>query len=185
MAENRQIPGRRKKARMRRNAAHDTGVFVLYLALNHAMAKGTVVCRWRNRVLQRICGVERRAHHAKRTKNFALAKHIHRFVSKALENDAKNNEPNVAIFKTAARRGGQLSRESALEKILTVVGVLKQFFVARQAGTVREQHAQRDFLASAVIGNEFGDDGGGGSFEVEQAVLIEDHRHGSRGHNLS
>ena len=69
------------------------------------------------------------------------------------------------------------SRECALEEQLLVGG---------QAGGVGEEHAEGDVAAAGIgfaagVGHEFGDDAEYGSFEFEQAALVEDHRHGRGG----
>ena len=50
---------------------------------------------------------------------------------------------------------------------------------------MREQHAHGDLAAARVIlgqlAGEFGDDSSDRGFEIEQAALVEIHRHGGRG----
>jgi len=71
-----------------------------------------------------------------------------------------------------------------LQKGFAILRVQEQLFVGRQAGAVCEQHTQSDFAAVRVIISEFGNDGRDGSFEIEQAALVENHGHGGRGDDL-
>ena len=130
------------------NAAEDAGVLVLHLALNDAVAEGAIVGGWRDRVLQGARRIESRVSHAERTEDFALAERVEGFVREAFEDDAENNEADVAIFGARAGSGDERSGERSLQKVFTSLGAKEKFFVGGQAGAVREQHAQRDFAAA-------------------------------------
>ena len=122
--------------------------------------------------------------HAQRAKDFALAECVERFVGQAFEDDAQNDEADVAVFGARTGSVGQRRGEGGLQKLFTSLGELEKLFVGGQAGAVREQHAHGDFAAARVIivqwVCEFGDDGGDRGFEIEQSTLIEDHGHGGR-----
>ena len=89
------------------NAAERARVFVLHLALNDAAAEGAIVGCRRDAILQGGRGIEGRARHAQRAKDFALAKCVKRFVGQAFEDDAENDEADVAVF--GARAGAAAS----------------------------------------------------------------------------
>ena len=127
--------------------------------------------------------------HAERPEDFALAEHTERFIGEAFEDDAENDEADVAVF--GARTGGSGKRrgEGGLQKFFTSLGAQEKLFVGGQAGAVGKQHAQRDLAAASIMtvrgAGEFGDDSSHRGFEIEQPALVEDHRHASRGDDFS
>jgi len=72
--------------------------FVLHFALNDAVAERAIVGGWRDSVFQGGRGLEGCLSHAERTENFALAECVERFVGQAFEDDAQNDEADVAVF---------------------------------------------------------------------------------------
>ena len=80
--------------------------------------------------------------------------------------------------------------KAACRSLLASLGAQEKLFVSGQAGAVREQHAQSDFAAARIIVGSKAPANSGtiavtGSFEIEQAALVEDHRHGGRGDDFS
>ncbi len=122
--------------------------------------------------------------HAERTENFALAECVETFIGKPFECDAKNDESDVAVFGARAGVGGKRSGEGGLQQGITRRGAQEKLFVSWQAGAVSEQHAQSNFAAARTISGEFGNDGSDRSFKIEQAALVENHRHGGCGNDL-
>ncbi len=45
--------------------------------------------------------------HAQRTEDFALAKHVERFIGQPFKGDAENNKADVAVFGARAGSGGE------------------------------------------------------------------------------
>jgi len=182
------IFGGREQARVSGNAAEDARVFVLHLALDDSVAEGAIVGGWRDGVLHCKCGSEGRVRHAERAEDFALAERVERFVGEAFEDDAENDEADVAVFGAGTGSRCKGCCEGGLQKVFAGLGAQKKLFVRRQAGAVREQHTQSDFAAAVVtlgeLAREVGDDGGDRGFEIEQAAFVENHGHGRRGHDF-
>ena len=126
--------------------------------------------------------------HAERAEDFALAEDVEGFVGETFESNAENDEANVAVFGARAGSGRERDVKGRLQKVFAGLGAQEKLFVGGQAGAMRQQHAQRDFAPRVVtigeLAGELRDDRGDGGFEIKQAALVENHRHGGRGHNL-
>ena len=89
--------------------------------------------------------------HAERTEDFALAEGVERFVGEAFEDDAQNNEADVAVFGARSGSGFERSGKGGMQKLCASLGAQEEFFVGGQAGAVGEQHAHSDFAAAGVM----------------------------------
>src|SRR5580698_10364925 len=96
--EDSQIFGSREQAGVPGNSAKNACIFVLHLPLNDAMAEAEIVSGWQDGILQGLCGIKCRMHHAERAKDFALAESVERFVGQTFEDDTENDEADVTVF---------------------------------------------------------------------------------------
>jgi len=74
-------------------AAEDAGVFVLDFALDNSLAKGFIVCRWRNLWADLQWRIEGGIRHGQGGEKFAPTEAVERFVSEAFECGAETMKP--------------------------------------------------------------------------------------------
>ena len=188
-----------KKSGMWGNSAENEGILILHFALDDPTPKSA----WTDKSVRPtgICfvgggwnlwtefpgGIECRARHRQRSKNFSLAEGVECFASQAFERNAEDNESDVAVFGASVRISVERNRKGGAQEFVAGVSAKKQLFVRRQAGRVRQQHAKRDFVASGIgrsIGEKLWQGAGDRRFQIEQAAFIEDHCHRRGGENF-
>src|ERR1700691_1104043 len=97
MTKSSEIQRSGKNSRLRGDAAEHAGVFILHLSLDDAMAKAAIVGRGRNHGPDLFRWIKSAIDHAERSKDFAPAEAIERFIGYALQGCAKQHEPDVAV----------------------------------------------------------------------------------------
>src|SRR5271165_5801985 len=171
------IRRRSEEAGVSGNAAHDVCVLIVDLALDDAMAKGTVVFGGGDGVDPTGQWGEAGVGHAARFEDFALRKASQRFAGEALQDFAQEDEANVAVAGSRSRRCDQGSGACGTDQIVTGAGGLEELDVGRKTAGVSEQHANGDGAAVAAMA-EFGEERGDRRFQIQQAALVEQHSHG-------
>ena len=105
------------------DSAEDAGIFVLHFSLDHAMTEAWIVGGRRDLRTELFRRIESCIDHAQRSENFALAKSIERFISEALEGDAKDDESYVAVIGTRSRISPEPHGESRMQQFIASVGL--------------------------------------------------------------
>src|SRR2546423_70216 len=85
------------KARGGSYPSQHTGVLVMNFSLNDAVAERVVIDCGRNRRSPSRRRIESSVGHAQRSEHLTLAETVQRFVSNALEREAKNDKTNVTV----------------------------------------------------------------------------------------
>ncbi len=170
------------------DSAHDGGIFIVDLALNQAMAEGAVIFCGRDCGLQVGWRVEAGVRKIEFGEDFTLAELVQRLAGKLFQRLAQQDEANVTVFGARAGLGGKRDAERMVEQFVLIMGGLKELDIGRQAGGVRQKHAERDlaagiFLSRAAFG-EFRQQFDQWLVEFEQAAIIQDHAGGGCGNDL-
>lgn len=152
--------------------------------MNDAVAEGLVIGGGRDGGAEFGRGVEGGVGHGERAKDFALAEAVEGFVGEAFQGDAEKDESNVAIFGVGSGIVGERHRECCRKEFIAGAGAQEKLFVCRKAGRVGEEHAQRDLIAARVLTGKLPDDRDQGHVEIEEAALVEEHRHGRGGQDF-
>ena len=116
VSEGSQIFGGGKQAGMTGHATQHAGVFVLYFALDNAVAEAAVISGGRNGIAPRCRWIVGGVGHSQRAEQFALAEAVKSLISDAFESDAENNEADVAVFSFRSRIRREWSVESGGEQ---------------------------------------------------------------------
>src|SRR5262249_1748807 len=138
------------------DAAHDPGVLVIDLALDDSVAEVSVVLRGRDPMFVAGRWVETHARQVELQKNLPAAEFIERLTGQDGEDFSQSDEANVAIFGAGSRIGDERDVEGLADQLVLVIGSLKQLDVGRQAGRVRQQHAQSYQGTAGIVGGEGG-----------------------------
>ena len=103
MGKSGKIHGVRKNSRLAGDATQDAGIFVLHFALDDALTEAAIIRRRRNLRADFLRRIESGVGHSERSKDFALAEAVERFIGESLEGDGKEDESNVAVLERAIR----------------------------------------------------------------------------------
>src|SRR5919109_3812837 len=109
-----EVAGRTKQSGVSRYSTQNTGVFVLYLALNNSLPKSSVMLRGRNRGTATRGRIEESVRHAKHGQ-MPVAEVIQAFIGKPRQHNPQHNEPNIAVGRNdsgiSRKRNGESCRQ--------------------------------------------------------------------------
>ena len=184
LCKNRHVQGCGKTASMAGDSAHDEGVFVIDLALNHAVAERLVIFGWGDERLPILRRAEGHARETERGKDLALAEAVERLAGEALQSFAQQDEADIAILGAGSRLGSERHLKGLLDQFIFIMGGLEELDISRQAGGVGQQHADSDLLSSRssrllTRTDEFGQQLVQWLIEVQRSAFIQDHAGGS------
>src|SRR5258707_520052 len=126
-----------KAAGMTTYAAHHPGVFVVDLALHHAMAEGCVVFgRWDPSLARLLGQIEANEKRPSRVKDLMAEELIQRFVGNPFQGQAQQDKADVAVLGAASRVGNKGDLESLWQPSLAVLGRFKQLTLVTESRTM-------------------------------------------------
>ena len=121
VGESGEIRGGGKHSSVPGYATEDAGVFVLHFSLDEAMTEAAIIGCRRDLGANLFRWIKSCVDHAERSKEFALAEAIQRFIGDAFEGDAKEDESDVAIVGAGAGIGSERRGEGGLKQFVACV----------------------------------------------------------------
>ena len=170
-------------------ATHHIGVFVVHFALNYSLAEGPVIFSRRNIRLPFLRRIEARMRHAQWRKDFLSRKKIQRQICFARQHFSEQDEPNVAVLGTRARRCDQPGRERRANQFFARLRELKQLLVSWQSTGVRKKHVNGDHFSRRLLmprrqRHELRQESRQWRVKHQTATVIKQHRHSGRRDNF-
>src|ERR1700751_4680910 len=101
---------------MRSPSTHHARILVLHFTLNNPFAESLVVCRRRNLRSRRSGRIVAGMRHSQRPEYFTLAESVERLPGDSLEGNSKQNETNIAVFRTGSGIMFQRNRKRLVQK---------------------------------------------------------------------
>src|SRR5581483_6823537 len=146
------VMGSRENPGVSGYASHHPGIFVVDFALNHAAAERTVILRGRDGGSAAHGRTEAGVCHAQGPKDFALAEALERLAGNALQSEAEDDKPDIAVLDAKTGFGSERKGERGADQVFTSTGALEQPLVCGKAGDVQEQHAESYLSPATVVG---------------------------------
>ena len=108
----------------------------MYLAVNQPLAIAGVDLRGRNSASKICRGIEHRVTHAERRENLLARKAVERSTGDSLQNFAKQDEIEVAVFRFCARFVNERLTQNAFDHFLFGFRCLEVLHMSGQAASV-------------------------------------------------